>query len=236
MDQAGGCGLFARPQDAGARGGRSGSRRRRRPGERSRNPVAAAAPSMVGARERATVVGPHRVRDGSARRCSGRQRQSVAADIAGYRRLVASDEDDTLKRLLAFRDIFADVVGRAGGRISDTAGDAVLAECPSASRRRAPPSTFRKASGHAISGVPDERRMFIRIGIRASALFQPRRHDVPCRAPGRRLRGRAVQRAGRSAALIDRRRACAALWPRPQLSGRPPSPDGSEPCRSPSSR
>ena len=56
----------------------------------------------------------------------------MAADVAGYSRLVAVDEDGTLRQLLSCRAIFDDFIGRVGGRVFNTAGDAILAECPSA--------------------------------------------------------------------------------------------------------
>ena len=55
----------------------------------------------------------------------------LAADIAGYSRLVAEDEEETLRRLAIYRTVFDDFIARWGGRIFNTAGDAVLAEFPS---------------------------------------------------------------------------------------------------------
>jgi|HubBroStandDraft_6_1064221.scaffolds.fasta_scaffold299641_2 hypothetical protein len=42
----------------------------------------------------------------------------MAADVCGYSRLVAEDEDEvgTLKRLMDYREIFADFVGSGRGR------------------------------------------------------------------------------------------------------------------------
>ena len=56
----------------------------------------------------------------------------LAADVAGYSRLVAEDEEETLRRLSNYRSLFNDVIGAFGGRVFNTAGDAVLAEFPSA--------------------------------------------------------------------------------------------------------
>ena len=56
----------------------------------------------------------------------------LAADISGYSRLVAEDEEETIRRLATYREVFDDFVTRCGGRIFNTAGDAVLAEFPSA--------------------------------------------------------------------------------------------------------
>ena len=51
-----------------------------------------------------------------------------AADIAGYSRLVAEDEEETLRRLHSYRAVTDEFIAKAGGRIFNTAGDAVLAE------------------------------------------------------------------------------------------------------------
>ena len=56
----------------------------------------------------------------------------LAADAVGYSRLVAEDEEDTLARLASYRGVFGDFVNRFGGRIFNTAGDAILAEFESA--------------------------------------------------------------------------------------------------------
>ncbi len=56
----------------------------------------------------------------------------LAADAVGYSRLVAEDEEDTLSRLASYRAVFSDFVTRFGGRIFNTAGDAILAEFGSA--------------------------------------------------------------------------------------------------------
>jgi len=56
----------------------------------------------------------------------------LAADAVGYSRLVAEDEEDTLARLASYRALFSDFINRFGGRIFNTAGDAILAEFESA--------------------------------------------------------------------------------------------------------
>src|SRR5258708_8847371 len=55
-----------------------------------------------------------------------------APDIAGYSRLVAEDEEETLRRLASYRLVTDDFIPKCGGRIFHTARDAVLAEFPSA--------------------------------------------------------------------------------------------------------
>ena len=56
----------------------------------------------------------------------------MAADVAGYSRLMEADERATVATLDAHRAVFREHVSGHGGRIVDTAGDSVLAVFPSA--------------------------------------------------------------------------------------------------------
>ena len=51
----------------------------------------------------------------------------LAADVAGYSRLMGDDEAATVRTLTEYRQVFAEHSARHGGRIVDTAGDSVLA-------------------------------------------------------------------------------------------------------------
>ena len=55
----------------------------------------------------------------------------LAADIAGYSRLMGEDEAATVRDLKAHQAVILPLVSRYGGRIIDTAGDGILAEFPS---------------------------------------------------------------------------------------------------------
>ena len=55
----------------------------------------------------------------------------IAADVAGYSRLVEENEEDTLRRFIAASQVFKSLVQDHYGRIFNTAGDAILAEFPS---------------------------------------------------------------------------------------------------------
>ena len=59
----------------------------------------------------------------------------LAADIAGYSRLMAEDEEATLRTLGAYRAAISDLVAEHGGRIFGTAGDSVIVEFASAVNR-----------------------------------------------------------------------------------------------------
>ncbi|EIM29111.1 adenylate/guanylate cyclase domain-containing protein [Microvirga lotononidis] len=56
----------------------------------------------------------------------------LAADVAGYSRLMEADEVGTLRILTAHRAIMDGLISENGGRIANTAGDSLLAEFPSA--------------------------------------------------------------------------------------------------------
>jgi class 3 adenylate cyclase len=55
----------------------------------------------------------------------------LAADIAGYSRLMGEDEAATVRDLKGHQAAVLPLVSRYGGRIIDTAGDGILAEFPS---------------------------------------------------------------------------------------------------------
>src|SRR2546428_6655941 len=59
-------------------------------------------------------------------------RGDFAADIAGYSRLVAEDEEETLRRLASYRQVTDDFIAKGGGRVFNTPGGAVLAGISSA--------------------------------------------------------------------------------------------------------
>jgi class 3 adenylate cyclase len=52
----------------------------------------------------------------------------LAADVVGFSRLVAEDEEETLRRLTAYRGVFEGLVSRYHGRVFNTAGDSIMCE------------------------------------------------------------------------------------------------------------
>jgi class 3 adenylate cyclase len=84
----------------------------------------------------------------------------LAADIAGYSRLMGEDEAASVRDLKGHQAAVLPLVGRYGGRIIDTAGDGILAEFPSVINAKNPPSkqeslqwllAFRGSLGRAMS-------------------------------------------------------------------------------------
>lgn len=88
-----------------------------------------------------------------------------AADIAGYSRLVAEDEEETLRRLASYREVVDDFIARAGGRIFNTGGDAVLAEFPSAVDAVRCAIDIQESLRTRNMAYPPSRQMSFRIGI-----------------------------------------------------------------------
>jgi class 3 adenylate cyclase len=88
-----------------------------------------------------------------------------AADIAGYSRLVAEDEEETLRRLASYRSVTDDFIARYGGRIFNTAGDAVLAEFPSAVEAVRCAIDIQESLRTRNMAYPASRQMNFRIGI-----------------------------------------------------------------------
>jgi class 3 adenylate cyclase len=89
----------------------------------------------------------------------------LAADIAGYSGLVAEDEEETLRRLAMYRAVFDDFVARWGGRIFNTAGDAVLAEFPSSVDAVRCALDVQESIRARNLAYPQSRQMLYRIGI-----------------------------------------------------------------------
>lgn len=88
-----------------------------------------------------------------------------AADIAGYSRLVAEDEEETLRRLASYREVIDDFIAKASGRIFNTAGDAVLAEFPSAVDAVRCAIDIQESLRTRNMAYPPSRQMSFRIGI-----------------------------------------------------------------------
>jgi class 3 adenylate cyclase len=88
-----------------------------------------------------------------------------AADIAGYSRLVAEDEEETLRRLASYRQVTDDFIAKSGGRIFNTAGDAVLAEFPSAVEAVRCAIDIQESLRTRNMAYPQSRQMSFRIGI-----------------------------------------------------------------------
>lgn len=89
----------------------------------------------------------------------------LAADIAGYSRLIAEDEEETLRRLHDYQGAFVGYIERAGGRVFKTAGDSVLAEFPSAVDALRCAIEVQESLRSRNLAYPMSRQMAYRIGL-----------------------------------------------------------------------
>ena len=89
----------------------------------------------------------------------------LAADVAGYSRLMGDDEAATVGTLTEYRKVFTEHSARHGGRVVDTAGDSVLAVFESAVEAVECAAEIQKALDRRNRQLAEHRRMQFRIGI-----------------------------------------------------------------------
>lgn len=96
----------------------------------------------------------------------------LAADVAGYSRLMQHDDVETLEQLDLCRGIFRGHVAANGGRVESIAGDAVLAIFDTATGAARAALEIQKALAKATATMPDERKMRFRIGIHLGDIIE----------------------------------------------------------------
>src|SRR5215469_15261651 len=89
----------------------------------------------------------------------------LAADVAGYSRLMGLDEVGTARTLREHRVVADALVAKHGGRIVKTMGDGVLLEFPSVVDAVECAVAVQAVMAERNEGVPADRRMLFRIGI-----------------------------------------------------------------------
>ncbi|RDL46242.1 hypothetical protein BLJAPNOD_06962 [Ensifer sp. M14] len=90
----------------------------------------------------------------------------LAADIAGYSRLMERDEEDTHERLQGvLRDVVRPAIERHRGRIFKMAGDGFLAEFASAIEAVRFAVDLQRATAQRNEDVAEDRRLAFRVGI-----------------------------------------------------------------------
>ncbi len=89
----------------------------------------------------------------------------LAADAAGYTRLMHDDESATMATLDEYRGIFRQHIEANRGRLVDTAGDSVLAVFEIASGAVGAALAIQADIGARNEGLPEDRRMHFRIGV-----------------------------------------------------------------------
>jgi adenylate cyclase len=90
----------------------------------------------------------------------------IAADVAGYSRLIGADEEGTLTRLKALRaDVIGPKIAEHHGRIVKTTGDGLLVEFASVVDALRCAAEVQAAMAESNAPLPPDRRIEWRIGI-----------------------------------------------------------------------
>src|ERR1700730_7672966 len=90
----------------------------------------------------------------------------LAADVAGYSRLMGRDEEGTLAKLKSFRKALVDTaIAEHRGHIVKTTGDGMLVEFASAVDAARCAILIQRGMAEQNNGVPQELRIEFRIGI-----------------------------------------------------------------------
>lgn len=89
----------------------------------------------------------------------------LSADVAEYSRLMAEDEEQTLRTFRAHKQVFESLVSLHRGRIFNTAGDAILAEFSSAVEAVRCATEIQAALRTRNDHLPPARQVRFRIGV-----------------------------------------------------------------------
>ena len=90
----------------------------------------------------------------------------LAADVAGYSRLMGTDEEGTHAALIAHRtELIEPKFSEYGGRIANTAGDSILAEFPSVVEALRCAIDMQCGIAERNVDLPEDRRIEFRIGL-----------------------------------------------------------------------
>ena len=89
----------------------------------------------------------------------------LAADVAGYSRLMGRNEEETVRDLEAHQAMILPLIANHGGSIVNIAGDGIVAQFPSAVRAVECAVAIQKIMAERNFDVPENRRMLLRIGV-----------------------------------------------------------------------
>ena len=120
-------------------------------------------------------------------------RAILSADVVGYSRLMAEDEDATVRTLADYRDIVSLLVVQQRGEMADFTGDNFLASFPSAVDAVRGAMEIQRVLQARNAGLPVERRLEFRMGLNVGEV----------RIESGRLYGDGVNIAARLEALAE---------------------------------
>jgi adenylate cyclase len=138
----------------------------------------------------------------------------LAADVAGYSRLMSEDEEGTLKTLSLYQEVAAALIAEHQGRIFAVAGDGIMAEFASAVQAVRCAVAVQRGIDRRNADLPEARRMVFRIGINLG--------DVMVRDGD--LYGDGVNIAARLQTLGEPGQICISASVQEQIAGKLPFP------------
>jgi class 3 adenylate cyclase len=95
----------------------------------------------------------------------------ISSDVAGYSRLMATYEQETLQFFKVCKEIFEEKVGLHNGRIFNTAGDAILAEFVHSYNAVQCAIEIQKELRALNQGQPEDQRLLFRMGINIGEVY-----------------------------------------------------------------
>src|SRR5277367_2441838 len=89
----------------------------------------------------------------------------LSADVAEFSRLMAENEEETMRTFRSHKQVFESLVSMHRGRVFNTAGDAILAEFSSAVEAVRCATDIQAALRTRNDQLPPDRQVTFRIGI-----------------------------------------------------------------------
>ena len=117
----------------------------------------------------------------------------LAADVAGYSRLMGQDEAATVREIRGHQSEILPMIATFGGNVVDTAGDGILAAFPSVVRAVECAIAIQQTMDGRNRDIPEDRRMGFRIGVNLGDMIQE----------GARIYGDGVNLAARLEGLAE---------------------------------